>query len=160
MADTFTFDKEHLTNLKTKVVNLNNDLLADPKIAAIQEWGDTTLWDKSTWNSPSGAPGGSGGSGGNADLLLLTGNGGNFPAAKLLTSRGTAYASMVINAVNWVHEVLTNLASNIDYTIHHVETAEHDNTMTVNQAITDFNQTIGDLGGPPTPNGPLPPHLP
>jgi hypothetical protein len=156
MADTFTFDKDHLTNLKTKIVNLNTDLMDDPRIVALQEWGGSVLWDPSTWNSKS-TGGGGGDAGGSAVLTLLPGNPDHFPAAKLLTTRGTTYASAVINAVNWVHDVFTNLTTNIDFTITKIESAEHDNKLTVDQAITDFNQTIGDLGGPPAQSGP--PHI-
>lgn len=156
MADTFTFDKEHLTNLKTKIVNLNTDLMGDANVVALQEWGGTPLWDPSTWNSKTGSSGGGGGDtgSGSAVLTLLPGNPDKFSAAQLLKTRGTAYASAVINAVNWVHDVFTNLTTNIDFTITKIENAEHDNKLTVDQAITNFNQTISDLGGPPAHNGP------
>lgn len=150
MADTFAFDKEHLTNMKTTIENLKTDLMNDPKIVELQEWGTTTLWDPSTWNSKTG--GGSDASGGGTPVLtLLPGNPETFPAAKLLVTRGGVYASGVINAVNWVHDVLTTFASNIDFTIHKVEGAEKDNELTVDQAIGDFTSTIGNLGGAPTP---------
>jgi hypothetical protein len=164
MADTFTFDKEHLTNLKTTIGNLSSDLTGDANIAAIQEWGGTPLWDKSTWNSSTSAGGGGGAGNDSAELTLLPGNPDVFPAAKLLMARGTTYASQVINAVNWVHDVLTNLSTNIDFTITKIDSAEHDNKLTVDQAVGDFNQTISDLGGPPVQTGPPgqngPPHIP
>lgn len=145
---TFTFDKAHLTDLKTKVVNLSNDLLDDPTIAELQEWGSSTLWDPSTWTSSTTGGGGSQ-AGGSAVLTLLPGNPDQLPAAQVLMTRGTSYATSVIDAVNWVHDVFTNLASNIDFTITKVSDAEDDNVLTVDQAITDFDKTIGDLGGAP-----------
>jgi hypothetical protein len=151
---TFSFDKSHLQDLKTKVANLSGDLTSNTGIATLQEWGTENLWGPSGWDlTGTGTGGGGGGGGGNgsATLMLLPGNTELFPAAKTLQDRGTAYATSVIEAVNWVHDVLTNLASNIDTTITKIDTAEHDNTLTVAQAAQDFQQTIGDLGGtPPT----------
>lgn len=152
MAD-FTFDKAHLTDLKTKINTLTTNLMEDPDVVALQEWGSASLWDPSTWNSPTGG-GGGGDSGAGAVLTLLPGNTDHFPAALLVKNRGTAYASSVINAVNWVHDVMTNLVTNIDFTVTKIDNAEHENSLTVQQAITDFSQTIGDLGGPPAQNGP------
>lgn len=143
---TFAFDKDNLTNLRNKIVNLNNDLMGDPEVVALQEWAATNLWDASTWSSSMNGGGGSGG--GKALLSLKPGNLENFPAASLVATRGTSYASSVVNAVNWVHDVLTNLTTNIDFTIRAVENSEEENTFTAGRAMTYFKQTVNGLGGP------------
>lgn len=144
---TFSFDKSHLLDLKTKVTNLSGDLMGNTGIATLQEWSTENLWDPSSWDQT--GSGTSGGGNGSATLALLPGNPDLLPAAKTLQDRGTAFASTVVDAVNWVHDVLTNLASNIDTTVTAIDNTEQDNKLTVAQAAQDFQQTIGDLGGTP-----------
>lgn len=146
MGDTLKITPDYLRDLKLKVNNLLEDLKSNHDVTKLAEWGNVPL-GHSTWsNSGTGGTGGAGGDGGS--YLVHPGNTTLVPA-KRMQQAATGYAGGLVNAVNWVTDVLQSLSDNIDTTLAKMSSTEHDNEISANDLYGGLGDIIGQLGGQP-----------
>lgn len=91
------------------------------------------------------------------DLSVLAGGGtgttGTFDAATELNSALSQMGGSVNEQLTWLKKVLTDMISEIGTTIDSFSSTESLNNETVEQLMTDFQNTISDMSNPPGGSG-------
>src|SRR5260221_182627 len=76
-----------------------------------------------------------------------------FNAGVALNTALQAMGGSIHDQLTWLKKVLTDMINEITTTVNSFNNAESLNTETVDQLITDFQNTIGDLNNPPGSSG-------
>jgi hypothetical protein len=88
-----------------------------------------------------------------SDLSVMAGGGtgtsGTFAAATELNSALSAMGGSVNDQLTWLKQVLTDMITEIGTTIDSFTSTESLNSETVEQLMTDFQDTITDMSNPP-----------
>lgn len=145
MADSGTvtqINKEYLTTLSNKL----NDILTEVE-AQLKGIGQSSAPGTTTFIQPV-----------DGSLKVIAG-GTSFDAANALNKALGAMGGTVHDQLTWLHKVLTDMISEIKTTVDSFSGTESLNNESVDQLISDFQGTIGDLntpaggGGPPKTTG-------